>query len=251
MSIQRLAWSRLDIHVNATHCQGLHSVREVAGILSGDVSPQNILWTDSGFQDGRPAHFVLHDFDLPVALQDDVLDRGSAMNPMPNRRTGMLPFMAIDLLYDMAKNPSSPQTAHQLHHDYESLFWVAVWSTMKTEDKIEQEMKTQIKDTLAGWETGDYRSMTGPKIDIVRCGDELDQLPLTPRFEHLSPLLLVLSSVFMTANFGLNKAKMRAMASRSAQPSAAAVLEEWINRAKIKDALSQARDIMAKWEDAA
>ncbi|KAH9848327.1 hypothetical protein C2E23DRAFT_438729 [Lenzites betulinus] len=57
--------------VQVTHC--LYSVREVAGILSGDVSPQNIMWTDSALQDGRPAHFVLHDFERPNALRADSL----------------------------------------------------------------------------------------------------------------------------------------------------------------------------------
>ncbi|KAH9848194.1 hypothetical protein C2E23DRAFT_844698, partial [Lenzites betulinus] len=214
----------------------LHALRYDALVLHRDVSFTNIMWDPEHEGDG--AHFVLTNFDLAVKLDSN----GTAKGATARHRAGTLPFMAIELLKDMAENPRNPQIAHELRHDYESLFWVAAWSMMKTEDKIEDDMKTKIKVTVAEWDTGDYQSMAYRKADLLLLGDGLDELPLTPRFKHLDSLLLALSDVvFMAAVGGLIKAQMRAMASNSAPPNAAAVREEWINRVKIKDALAQAR----------
>ncbi|KAH9846017.1 hypothetical protein C2E23DRAFT_625535 [Lenzites betulinus] len=217
----------------------LHALRYDALILHRNVSFTNIMWDPE--HKGDRVHFVLTDFDLAVKLVK--LDsNGTTKGVTARHRTGTLPFMATELLEDMAVNPSNPKIAHQLRHDYESLFWVAAWSMMKSEVKVEDDLKREIKRTVAEWETGDYQSMARSKAELLFRGGKLDKLPLTPRFKHLRSLLLALSDVvFMEADRGLIKAKRRAMASKSAPPNAAAVREEWISRAKIKDALAEAR----------
>ncbi|KAH9846026.1 hypothetical protein C2E23DRAFT_745054 [Lenzites betulinus] len=219
----------------------LHALRYDALVLHRDVSFTNILWDPEHEGDG--VHFVLTDFDLAVKLDSN----GTAKGVTARHRTGTLAFMAVELLKDMAKNPSNPQIAHELRHDYESLFWVTAWSMMKTEVKIEDDLQREIKLTVAKWETGDYQSMAYRKAELLFRGVDLGKLPLTPRFKHLRLLLLALSDVvFMAAERGLFKAEMRADASNSAPPNAAAVREEWINRAKIKDALAEARGMMRR-----
>ncbi|KAH9847061.1 hypothetical protein C2E23DRAFT_849942 [Lenzites betulinus] len=222
----------------------LHALRYDVLILHRNVSFTNIMWDPE--HEGAGVHFVLTDFDLAVRLDSN----GTAKGVTARHRTGTLPFMAVELLKDMAKNPSNPQIAHEQRHDYESLFWVAAWSMMKTEDKIEDNLKREIKLTVAEWETGDYQSMAHRKADLLLWGGALNELPLTPRFEHLVPLIKSFARVFKNAQHAvddscdLNMAKMKVKASESAPPNAAAVREAWISRAKIKDALAQARGMM-------
>ncbi|KAH9846019.1 hypothetical protein C2E23DRAFT_625538 [Lenzites betulinus] len=217
----------------------LHALRYDALVLHRDVSFTNIMWDPEHEGDG--VHFVLTDFDLAVRLDSN----GTAKGATAQHRAGTLPFMAVELLKDMAKNPRNPQIAHELRHDYESLFWVAAWSMMKTEDKIEDNLKREIKLTIAKWETGDYQHMADRKVELLLLGEGLDKLPFTPCFEHLLPLLQALSTlVFIAARYDLNKAMM--MAEGSAQLNAAAIQDKWINCAKIKDALAQARVMMRR-----
>ncbi|OJT11851.1 hypothetical protein TRAPUB_11601 [Trametes pubescens] len=154
------------------------------------------------------------------------------MEATAKHRTGTLPFMSIRLLEDMCVNPKSPGVMHELHHDYESLFWVATWCTMKTERDIAPKLKEQVQTAVTKWETGSYQTIAWNKKDVL-FGSELKNLPMTPRFDRLRPVLRSLSEVF----FDAHRAVVRADIGRSD----AEVLREWITHSKIKDMIAKAK----------
>ncbi|KAI0324177.1 hypothetical protein GY45DRAFT_1439236 [Cubamyces sp. BRFM 1775] len=114
----------------------LHHLRHDALILHRDVSVRNIMCEIT--EDGP--NFIFGDFDLAVTLNPD----GTPQDPTGKRHTGTLPFMAIELLEDMASKPgpNSAPVVHELHHDYESLYWVTLWCSMKV-DYYDQDAEDQ------------------------------------------------------------------------------------------------------------
>lgn len=92
-------------------------------ILHRDISPSNIMY-DMGYAGEKP-HFVLNDFDLAVKVAPD----GSSREPTANHRTGTLPFLAVEHLRDLRKGTNVRED--RLYHDYQSLFWVAVYCMIK------------------------------------------------------------------------------------------------------------------------
>ncbi|KAL1942198.1 hypothetical protein VTO73DRAFT_6262 [Trametes versicolor] len=203
----------------------LHALRYKALILHRDVSNTNIMWEKKNGQ----VHFILNDFDLAIRLNRDGTP---AMEATAKHRTGTLPFMSISLLEDTRPNPNSTGVMHELHHDYESLFWVATWCTMKTERDILPELKEQIQTAVTKWETGDHEEIAMHKERII-FGNKLKNLPMTPRFERLRPVLRVFRKVFKEAN--------EAIVDDDFGRSGAEILREWITRSKIKDIMGKAK----------
>ncbi|KAI8976351.1 hypothetical protein BD414DRAFT_496659 [Trametes punicea] len=106
---------------------GLHETHIQESILHGDVSDANIMWRRRPHDDS--SCFILNDFDSPVA-QLELEDGCNARMPITGRCVGTLAFMAVDVLDETAETSGF---AHRLRHDCESLFWVAVWCTMKVD----------------------------------------------------------------------------------------------------------------------
>lgn len=194
-------------------------------MLHRDVSNTNIMWEEKNGQ----AHFILNDFDLAIRLNRDGTP---AMEATAKHRTGTLPFMSIRLLEDMCVNPKSPGVMHELHHDYESLFWVATWCTMKTERDIAPKLKEQVQTAVTKWETGSYQTIAWNKKDVL-FGSELKNLPVTPRFKHLRLALKLFRKLFVEAN--------EAVLDNDHRGSDAEVLREWITHSKIKDMIAKAK----------
>lgn len=194
-------------------------------MLHCDVSTTNIMWEETA---NGQAHFVLNGFDLAVRLNPD----GTlATETMAKHRTGTLPFMAIELLEDIHVHADSPTVTHELHHDYESLFWVAIWCTMKTEHNIARELQQLVQTAVTTWETKSYQIIAWNKKDIL-FGSKLKDLPMTPRFEPLRPVLRLFRKVFQEANEAILDDFGR---------SNAEILREWITRSKIKDMIAKAK----------
>lgn len=204
----------------------MHALRYDALMLHCDVSNTNIMWDEKA---NGQAHFVLHGFDLAIRLNQDGTP---AMEATAKHRTGALPFMAIELLEDMWRNPDSPGVMHELHHDYASLYWVATWCTMKTERDIAPKLKEQVETVVTKWETDSYQTIASNKKDVL-FGFQLKDLPMTPRFERLRPVLRSLSEVFDDAR--------RAVVRDDFGRSRAEILREWITRPKIKDIMAKAK----------
>ena len=96
------------------------------------------------------ANFILCDFDLAILLNED----GSPAGPgaRGTHHTGTLPFMARQLVEDLALHPGRPHVPHELHHDFESLYWVALWCTMKADyEEQEPTFQERINSFLARW----------------------------------------------------------------------------------------------------
>ncbi|KAI0824474.1 hypothetical protein BC628DRAFT_1419917 [Trametes gibbosa] len=121
----------------------LHALQYDALVLHRDISSMNALW-DPEHEGG--VHFILNDFDLAVELDSIGTAKASA---------------------DMAE---SPQFAHQLDHDYDSLFWLTLWGTIKTEDNIATDLEKRIKDAVAMCETDGYKTMGCHKNTIFTWG---------------------------------------------------------------------------------
>jgi len=73
-------------------------------------------------KEGGKVYSVLNNMDLVVSVD--------VTNPSLKQRTGIKPFMAIDLL-----RPDPP--AHMYRHDLESMFYVLAWITSRFHDSKE------------------------------------------------------------------------------------------------------------------
>ncbi|KAH9896019.1 hypothetical protein C8Q73DRAFT_690532, partial [Cubamyces lactineus] len=180
--LQRLREEPLDLVRMVDHIsECLHRLRHDAKILHRDVSVSNIMCDET---DGR-VKFILTDFDLAVMLNDDGLPTG----PTAKHHTGTLPFMAEQLLDDLAFHPDRPQVLHELHHDYESLYWVALWCTMKADyDKQEAEFQKRIDQFLTQWELaeGHPRSQASETSDASRDSNDQPETMSTTTISKLN-----------------------------------------------------------------
>ncbi|THG94846.1 hypothetical protein EW026_g6698 [Hermanssonia centrifuga] len=99
----------------------LHDLRYKANILHRDISCHNVMYE----MRGEKVNYILIDFDYATTVNT----RGE---PQPStkckHRTGTLPFMAYELIQDMADRElgNYRAVAHLLRHDYESLFYLAL-----------------------------------------------------------------------------------------------------------------------------
>ncbi|KAI0660123.1 hypothetical protein C8Q70DRAFT_75579 [Cubamyces menziesii] len=150
--LQRLHKQPLDVICMVDQMsESLHCLRYDAKILHRDVSVGNIMCEETE----KGPNFILGDFDLAIVLNED----GTSVSPTGKRHVGTLPFMAQKLVEDLAYHPDRPRVLHELHHDYESLYWVALWCTMKADyDEQEPEFQQRIDDFLAQWEYAEGRS---------------------------------------------------------------------------------------------
>lgn len=84
---------------------------------------------------GDKPRFILNDFDLAARLDPD----DSSENGTSGLRTGTLPFLSIEHLQALSMPGNVREDA--LYHDYQSLFWVAVYCMIKynkTSDSMEK-----------------------------------------------------------------------------------------------------------------
>lgn len=116
-------------------------------------------------------HFVLIDFDmaivLPAASEGGLLASSS-------HRTGTLPFMACELIANasLINEDHWKPIPHALRHDYESLFWVALWCILALATKGLPQQKIEKHDRIIKeWETGTLSQIAGIKVDL--CTKEL------------------------------------------------------------------------------
>ncbi|KAI0339730.1 hypothetical protein BDW22DRAFT_1361323, partial [Trametopsis cervina] len=165
--------------------QCIHDLRYLANVIHCDISDNNIMYE---LRDGED-WFVLIDFDLAVRVDEE----GKPMGPTPRHRTGMLPFMAVDVIEDMhlvAIEADYKPIVHCVRHDFESLFWVCLWFGIKTLDpnipnsKKEEEARCRY---LAKWEIGDHDIIHATKLKVFTQVNSLDYVPLSDYFEHLRP----------------------------------------------------------------
>lgn len=104
-------------------------------------------------------HFILIDFDLAIVLPQSH-DAESSYVASSKFRTGTLPFMAHELVFDAslfdirAKDVTSVPIQHCLRHDYESLFWVSLYSVLSLLQKgLSTARRQKLVLELASWST--------------------------------------------------------------------------------------------------
>lgn len=117
-------------------------------------------------REGVP-HFVLIDYDMAVILTTKA---GERRKPTAKYREGTLPFMAVDLLMNAA-NPWRKPIPHFLRHDFESVYWLSVWSPavlMDPQTEAEKEAKQSNVDIVRAWETGKFGSIADTKEAVRR-----------------------------------------------------------------------------------
>ncbi|KAG1857266.1 hypothetical protein C8R48DRAFT_607377 [Suillus tomentosus] len=113
-----------------------HRILWEGGVYHHDISPSNLMYYRLSC--GRVIG-VLNDYDLS-SIQDDCA-RG-------NERTGMIPFMAIDLLRLSAIDDA---VEHVYRHDAESFIWVFVWVCLRYKDgKLRRKPKGRLDQWLKG-----------------------------------------------------------------------------------------------------
>ena len=87
-----------------------------ASVLHQDLSPANVMCqvlTEAGTR-SKVIKLVIIDFDLATRV-DTAKDYTSSVH-----RTGTVPFMATELIHSASK-------PHHLRHDFESVFYIALW----------------------------------------------------------------------------------------------------------------------------
>ncbi|KAH9855595.1 hypothetical protein C2E23DRAFT_813943 [Lenzites betulinus] len=128
---------------------------------------------------------------------------------------------------------------HHLYHDYESLFWVALWSAIKSEHA--PSMEKEIQTAVSEWEpeTGGYTYIWGNKIRLLHTAAFVD-LPFTPKFDS-EPLLWFLfefRAVFHRAGDAMKDERMNQYRLGKNRedwgPIREAIQYEWIHRDKIQ-----------------
>ena len=141
-------------------------------------------------RNGEP-FFILNDFDLATFVQDN----GKQLNSASSRhRTGTLPFMAAELLQDMdtpltvvGSGRVVLQVVHRLRHDWESLFWVALWCMLTMDPDVSgTELETKIVSFLSDWEMGELSTIADIKLSVLMNTGRVDKI-VPPRFQCLHP----------------------------------------------------------------
>lgn len=172
--------------LSLTSPPGLHDLRYKAFILHRDVSLANIMCE---VIEGKP-RFILNDFDLACHLDD----QGEPKGATSNHRTGTLPFVAVDLLFDIdtlspkdaLRNP--PLKTHRLRHDFESLFWTIVAGILLSQrNKVPKDQWDAVFAELRNWEKGDLPVIARYKSGIIASARGYGMLPLPPLFKRGTP----------------------------------------------------------------
>ncbi|KAI0082921.1 hypothetical protein BDY19DRAFT_999075 [Irpex rosettiformis] len=157
-------------------------------------------------KDGGMDKFILVDSGFSILVDESSMSLpvGSPLR----HHTRMLPFMARELVSDMAASQSSwRRSAHRpvqhcIRHDFESLFWVSLWCAIAVVSPGMEDPAQKIKGLkfLATWEMPSLRSTADRKHAIITDGgDALKKVPLSPSFKHLREWFRAFRSCFFEA----------------------------------------------------
>ncbi|KAI9068564.1 hypothetical protein FKP32DRAFT_138127 [Trametes sanguinea] len=171
-----------------THC--LDVLFHHVGILHREVSLHNVMWQPSESHSGGEGNFVLCDFDLPVPVDrgsevDGALSSEATRIATEPRRTGTLPFLALELLID-------DSTPHRLYHDYESLLWVVLWCALKVDYHDKNTDRAAIDKILNGWQSTNLNRIYCKKRQVLEAS--WLALPLSQRFKSSMPIMFSLEA---------------------------------------------------------
>ncbi|THG93744.1 hypothetical protein EW026_g7576 [Hermanssonia centrifuga] len=172
----------------------LHDLRYKAKILHRDISANNVMWE----MHGDEVVFKLIDFDYAAYVDDE--GRPVATIASSKHRTGTLPFMAYDLIVDMADRhkPLHEPVIHMLCHDVESLYYLSGYS-MTTMPQVENDVKRAIyREMVSSWQDGSLGNIAGRKLMFFK-DKTIMTMSLPPQSLFLRPWLLRFCLVFRSA----------------------------------------------------
>ncbi|THG94234.1 hypothetical protein EW026_g7196 [Hermanssonia centrifuga] len=162
----------------------LHDLRYKAKILHRDISCNNVMFEMRGTE----VNFILIDYDWATLVDGEGHPIGAIGRS--KHRTGTLPFMAFDLVADMAKrdNPGYQPIAHLLRHDYESLYYVSIFCGVSYPNMKRSTKARVYKTVVKLWESGPYEAIASVKELLCRKQSYVKHdLPLPPSSEFLRP----------------------------------------------------------------
>ncbi|KAJ3543285.1 hypothetical protein NM688_g5874 [Phlebia brevispora] len=160
----------------------LHDLRYKANMLHRDISVNNIMYQ---MRSGRH-YFILIDFDMAIVLpsEGEFTYIASSIH-----RTGTLPFMAYELIFNAAysRREGWRPIPHLLRHDYESLFWLALWCvlTLLTQGLSEIHAE-ELLEVAKEFEMGGLRQISGAKYDLCTMPIEDYDIKLPPAAQPLA-----------------------------------------------------------------
>ncbi|KAH7108768.1 hypothetical protein B0J11DRAFT_449461 [Dendryphion nanum] len=149
--------------------EGYESLYTQAGILQGDISPNNLMVNEDEANSSWPAFLI--DLDLAIKVPRD--------RPSGARgKTGTRAFMAIGVLLD--------DESHSFMHDLESFFWVLFWICIHYNGSDQERTVPRFEK----WNYLDTEELADSKKGVV--GDERDFLGtmernFTPSYQSLAP----------------------------------------------------------------
>ena len=111
---------------------------------------------------GDSIKLILNDFDHAAMVHDEGLP---VVANSSKHQSGTLPFMAYELL-----NPREADSiTHYLRHDFESIFLVAIWVTIKFGLRANDvESQQEGRDILYGWEHGTLEDIYAKKKLMIK-----------------------------------------------------------------------------------
>ncbi|PSR76325.1 hypothetical protein PHLCEN_2v8557 [Hermanssonia centrifuga] len=211
----------------------LHDLRYKANILHRDVSKNNIMYE---MRDNRP-QFILIDYDLAKEVIGlDAFRRSST----GKHRTGTLPFMAYELVKDIARygEPGHVPVVHRLRYDFESLFWVALWCAVKMPPSRDASEDNKLHNVVKEWESGLLTMLASHKRTLCTTPDEVNSLRLPPNSEYLRPWFRSWCEVMKKADLRLEEYKEALKKPSRLLPFDMETVDGLLTRDTIKEALA-------------
>ncbi|PSS38067.1 hypothetical protein PHLCEN_2v98 [Hermanssonia centrifuga] len=180
----------------------LHDLRYKSNMLHRDISANNVMFE---VRDGA-VKFVVIDFDL-AAMVDSNGEPLAA--PSSKHRTGTLPFMAYELLRDMAKSTSSEhqRIVHRLRHDFESLFYLCLYCLLTMVEVEDAKIKADMTKELRDWEDQTYSSIASSKQYLCTDIENMGTLVLPVPCQVLRPWFYGWVTVFQRADLAMSNYK--------------------------------------------
>ncbi|THG93372.1 hypothetical protein EW026_g7846 [Hermanssonia centrifuga] len=199
----RTAWHLIP-HMADQILDCLHDLRYKANILHQDISNNNIMFE---IQDGA-VNFVLIDFDMATTVDSS----GEPLaTPSAKHGTGTLPFMAYELLHDMAQLESTSsehqRIVHRLRHDFESLLYLCLYCLFTMVEVEDAKIKADMAKQLREWEDQAYNSIASAKLYLCTDAQGMGQLALPTPCEILRPWFYGWVKVFQRAHSAMTSYK--------------------------------------------
>ncbi|KAJ3528416.1 hypothetical protein NM688_g8002 [Phlebia brevispora] len=212
----------------------LHDLRYKAGILHRDISVNNIMYE----MRGGKYYFILIDFDMAVILPTDP---NATYIASSRHRTGTLPFMSWELIDDAAGSSGSSwkPIRHLLRHDYESLFWVALWCILVLLTRgLDSEARKSSLGLAKLLEASDLAMVASKKKSICERTLKASRINLPPLAQDLADWFYGWWRIFKRANGARSDWEERCYDQEKRGESPELFDEETLNGIFTKDALN-------------